>query len=122
MAKSSGTTKYQGSSASSAAKSAGVLPSSPVAMILRGQTSSSISTASTVPTTAYLYEQIGNLYNSAYKEQTFSNGDKSASILYNIKMDMFKISLKENGKLIAKGAKTTSDAYTAAGIIRKHIK
>ncbi|SEA80695.1 hypothetical protein SAMN04487851_114100 [Prevotella sp. tc2-28] len=39
MAKGSGTTKYVGSSQSSAANSAGVLPSSPVAMALRGQTS-----------------------------------------------------------------------------------
>lgn len=107
MAKGNGTTKYQGSSASTATKATAI---------------SNSSTASIVPTTAYLYEQIGNLYNNAYKEQTFSNGDKSASILYNIKMDMFKISLKENGKLIVKGAKTTSDAYTAAGIIRKYLK
>ena len=43
MAKGSGTTKYVGSSQQSAANSTGVLPSSPVAMILRGQTSSNIS-------------------------------------------------------------------------------
>lgn len=72
-----------------------------------------------------IYNQIQVLESNPFSGQTleYSNGNKSVTISYNGRQSWYSVRLMENGRQIReKGYRTSADAMTVAGIIRKHLK
>lgn len=72
-----------------------------------------------------IYNEISVLESNPFSGQTleYSNGNKSVTISYNGRQSWYSVRLMENGRQIReKGYRTSADAMTVAGIIRKHLK
>ena len=76
-------------------------------------------------TRADIYNEIQKLQSNPFSGQTieYSSGNKSVTISYNGRQSWYSVKLMENGSQIReKGYRTSADAMTVAGIIRKHLK
>ena len=69
------------------------------------------------------YNEISVLESNPFSGEviTFSNGTKTAEVKYNGRQSSFLLSMKDNGRLVVKGFKSSADAYAIAGMIVKHL-
>ena len=69
------------------------------------------------------YNEISVLESNPFsgKVITFTNGTKTAEVQYHGRQDIFLLSMKDNGRLVVKGFKSSADAYAIAGMIVKYL-